>query len=273
MDAINAPWTLTRRASQRRRSGFFEKLHFPDSPPVHTQALNFWGLSPAIDVGGLCAAAATGAESGASAPPEGAQKTEELKILQARYCGSKKFHHICYNRSEGLAVPAAAQRSGVAQPHFTALTCTQVSPSDCRHTIMTIARAARHERRNVRVYVFQTHMEELARHLLLVSIFLDEEQAVKGEWVWLWYTLGSHRRLRSFTLWTDDELLRPVADRVETFLEVFGNSKVRDKTAEYITDRSKLLADIVLGDGHKSSAGTPKEFARCGRFSRWCEQR
>lgn len=31
------------------------------------------------------------------------------------------------------------------------------------------------------MYVFQTHMEELARHILLVSIFLDDEQPVKGE--------------------------------------------------------------------------------------------
>lgn len=52
------------------------------------------------------------------------------------------------------------------------------------------------------------------------------------------------------------------ADRVETFLEVFGNTKLRDKTAAYLTDRSKLLADIVLGDGHKSGAGTPQEFSR-----------
>lgn len=61
------------------------------------------------------------------------------------------------------------------------LTCTQVSPSDCRHTVLTIARAARHEKRNVKMFVFQTHMEELARHLLLVSIFLDEEMTVRGE--------------------------------------------------------------------------------------------
>ena len=54
---------------------------------------------------------------------------------------------------------------------------------------------------------------------------------------------------------------------METFLEVFGNSKLRDGTAAYLADRGRLLADVVLADGRKSGAGSEQEYVRlCGLF-------
>ena len=47
-------------------------------------------------------------------------------------------------------------------------------------------------------------------------------------------------------LWTllDDAL--PLKERVERFLEVHGNTQLREQSGEYVAQRGKLLADVVL---------------------------
>mmetsp|Transcript_910 Transcript_910/g.1613 ORF Transcript_910/g.1613 Transcript_910/m.1613 type:complete len:524 (-) Transcript_910:325-1896(-) len=104
------------------------------------------------------------------------------------------------------------------------LAILQVSPCDPRHTLQTLARSWRRQpERTVQITVFETSCEALARHMILISIFMDTELTAR--------------------------------DRMETYLEVFGNVKVREKTAEYLEERGKLLANVVLdsnfgeGDG------------------------
>ena len=60
----------------------------------------------------------------------------------------------------------------------------------------------------------QGHVEGLARHLLLLSILLDDAL--------------------------------PLKERVERFLEVHGNMQLREQSSAYLEQRGKLLADVVL---------------------------
>ena len=57
-------------------------------------------------------------------------------------------------------------------------------------------------------------MEGLARHMLLVAVLLDD--------------------------------VLPLKERVERFLEVHGNTQLREQSGEYVAQRGKLLADVVL---------------------------
>lgn len=149
--------------------------------PALLQALNFWGLSPPIDLIGLHEAGSSAAYPDASAASEAPQKAEELRVLQVGESRTLRVKNTLIQHRARLHQSEPAERASDARSTLVCLTCTQVSPSDCRHTALTIARAARHAKTNVLMYVFQTHMEELARHLLLVSIFLDEEQTMRGE--------------------------------------------------------------------------------------------
>ena len=76
----------------------------------------------------------------------------------------------------------------------------------------------------IHLYVYEDNPEALARHVLLVSILLD------------------------------DSLLPKV--RMERFLEVFGNALLRGDTADYVKQISKRLEEVMA----KLSAGeTPED--------------
>lgn len=77
----------------------------------------------------------------------------------------------------------------------------------CRaHRHGSIAQAPLH------FYVYETEPEVLARHILLISVLLDEEY--------------------------------PVRDRVEMFLEVHGNALLSERTAAYLGKRSSKRAAL-----------------------------
>mmetsp|Transcript_54266 Transcript_54266/g.172266 ORF Transcript_54266/g.172266 Transcript_54266/m.172266 type:complete len:155 (-) Transcript_54266:589-1053(-) len=91
---------------------------------------------------------------------------------------------------------------------------------------MTMCRSHRHPERDLVFYIFEDQHEVLARHMLLISILLDETLTPR--------------------------------DRVEIFLEVFGNANVREKCAAYVAEQGKKLASVVLeaseGKGGKESS-------------------
>lgn len=83
----------------------------------------------------------------------------------------------------------------------------QICPYDCRHTINTICRAARHAKENedspsIEILVYEDNVEGLARHVLLLAVLLDASLTIR--------------------------------ERAEIFLEIHGNILVQDKTEEYI---------------------------------------
>eukprot|EP00959_Pyramimonas_sp_CCMP1952_P088427 1849806-Pyramimonas_sp.AAC.1 len=104
------------------------------------------------------------------------------------------------------------------------LAVLQVAPSDPRHTLLTMAQAwRRNPEREVQMTVWESCCESLGRHMVLISIILDTELTAR--------------------------------DRMEMFLEVYGNIKIREKTAEYLEERGKMLASVVLDSSLKENDG------------------
>uniref|UniRef100_A0A7S0WW51 Uncharacterized protein n=1 Tax=Pyramimonas obovata TaxID=1411642 RepID=A0A7S0WW51_9CHLO len=104
------------------------------------------------------------------------------------------------------------------------LAVLQVAPSDPRHTLLTMARAWRRQpEREVQMTVWESSCESLARHMVLISIILDTDLTPR--------------------------------ERMEVFLEVYGNIKIRDKTAEYLEERGKMLGSVVLDSSFNEKDG------------------
>ncbi|KAF1791149.1 Dynein assembly factor 3, C-terminal domain [Phytophthora cactorum] len=93
-------------------------------------------------------------------------------------------------------------------------------PGDVRHVLATIARRRRWEpamkHRPVHIYIFEKAIETLSRDLLLIQVALDAHL--------------------------------PLRQRCNLFLEIFGNSRVQERTSAYIEEQAKLLIDFVYND-------------------------
>ncbi|EEY65485.1 uncharacterized protein PITG_16795 [Phytophthora infestans T30-4] len=70
--------------------------------------------------------------------------------------------------------------------------------------------------RPVHIYIFEKAIETLSRALLLIQVALDADL--------------------------------PLRQRCNLFLEIFGNSRVQERTSAYIEDQAKLLVDFVYND-------------------------
>eukprot|EP00592_Proboscia_alata_P017718 CAMPEP_0194400160 /NCGR_PEP_ID=MMETSP0174-20130528/127054_1 /TAXON_ID=216777 /ORGANISM="Proboscia alata, Strain PI-D3" /LENGTH=392 /DNA_ID=CAMNT_0039196635 /DNA_START=36 /DNA_END=1215 /DNA_ORIENTATION=+ len=95
-----------------------------------------------------------------------------------------------------------------------------VKPCDPRHIIKTMSEAKLRPEgftRPIHFYILEEHIEVLARHLLLFHIFLD--------------------------------VSIPIRHRAALFLEVFGNSLVQERTAEYIENAGIILTELIHKDG------------------------
>ncbi|POM77093.1 Hypothetical protein PHPALM_5577, partial [Phytophthora palmivora] len=93
-------------------------------------------------------------------------------------------------------------------------------PGDVRHVLATIARRHRWEsamkNRPVHIYILEKPIETLARDLLLIQVALD------------------------FNV--------PLRQRCNSFLEIFGNARVQERTSAYIEQQAKMLMDFVYND-------------------------
>eukprot|EP00899_Mesostigma_viride_P002116 jgi/Mesvir1/11905/Mv00248-RA.1 len=92
----------------------------------------------------------------------------------------------------------------------------QLGAADCRHSILTLCRSHRWHPypANLELVVYESEIACIARHMLLMSVILHEELLLK--------------------------------ERAEVFLELYWNSLLRQRTAEYMQERARLLADVVL---------------------------
>jgi dynein assembly factor 3 len=90
-----------------------------------------------------------------------------------------------------------------------------VGSGDLRHALRTIAALRRKGRRErkVKIFLYDTPLECVARHLLLLAVLTD------------WAV--------------------PIRVRANTFLEVFGNALVQERTALYIARLGQELVSFV----------------------------
>ena len=154
-----------------------------------------------------------------------------------------------------------------------------MAPGDCRHTALLLCRVGRTATGRMRAYVYevraatgrertmrrlvdccsrarsQGHMEGLARHMLLLSVLLDDALPVKGA---SWQANSAARHVASPALLVGRATVRPDvcvtdacsrrvrSERVELFLELHGNARLRERSGEYVAARGRLLADVAL---------------------------
>jgi len=100
-----------------------------------------------------------------------------------------------------------------------ALNILLIRPCDPRHIVKTIAERRRTSDRPMNIYILETPIEVLARHLLLLHVFVD-------------YSV-------------------PIRQRAVLFLEIFGNALVQEKTSSFIDDAGRNLVELVCGEKYE----------------------
>ncbi|KDO30945.1 hypothetical protein SPRG_04133 [Saprolegnia parasitica CBS 223.65] len=119
-----------------------------------------------------------------------------------------------FDLHEGVAEPATDDQG--TDDDTTPLSLLVVNPGDIRHVLTTISRSRRWQKRPLHIYLFEKANESLARALLLLQIV--------HEW----------------------EL--PLRQRCNTFLEVFGNALLQERTSEFIEEKAKELVELVCNE-------------------------
>jgi len=145
----------------------------------------FWGLSPAVDLVKTYYDATGGGETRAK---ENSTGNEQLRSeIQLEDGDDEELRFLC------------------------------IGAGDVR-TIANLRRdqAQKNSEKKVRLYLFDTPIESLARHLLLLAIATDWEL--------------------------------PLQKRVNIFLEVLGNAKVQERTSKYIAKVATNLVRFVCND-------------------------
>ncbi|KAF0698049.1 Aste57867_11297 [Aphanomyces stellatus] len=119
-----------------------------------------------------------------------------------------------FDLQEDVSPPADANQAlpDAAEP----LRVLVLSPGDIRHVLTTIARSRRWKKRPLHIYLYEKAPESLARSLLLLQIVHDWEI--------------------------------PLRQRCNTFLEVFGNALVQERTCDYIQDKANQLVELVCNE-------------------------
>ncbi|GMH41552.1 hypothetical protein BSKO_09462 [Bryopsis sp. KO-2023] len=115
-------------------------------------------------------------------------------------------------------IPESLQETTTTSKPSEIFRSLQVCPNDCRHTVTTLCRTSRHlsegtDSEGIEIVVYEECIENLARHILLVLVLLDENLSVR--------------------------------DRVETFLELHGNVFIQEKTEAYLEALGKRLERFV----------------------------
>ncbi|XP_038079414.1 dynein assembly factor 3, axonemal-like [Patiria miniata] len=95
------------------------------------------------------------------------------------------------------------------------LNILMIGAGDCRHMLKTIALSHRHKKKQINFYVIESNLELLGRHLLLTNLALESPK------------------------------LMGLQEKTELFLEVFGNSLVRQQTRDYIVSKAKDFIRMV----------------------------
>lgn len=90
-----------------------------------------------------------------------------------------------------------------------------VGAGDSRHIIKTIAHAIRHRKRKLNFYVIEGNHEVLARHLLFLSLCLESPDKMG------------------------------LQEKTELFLELFGNTLVRQQTGNYLVTKATEFIKMV----------------------------
>ncbi|XP_013396625.1 dynein assembly factor 3, axonemal [Lingula anatina] len=100
------------------------------------------------------------------------------------------------------------------------LNILMVGAGDCRHILKTLAHTYRWPRQKINFYILEANMECYARHLLLLTIALESQNRMG------------------------------LQEKTELFMELFGNTLVRQQTCEYLESMSNEFIKMVTDFDH-----------------------
>ncbi|KAJ3051740.1 Dynein assembly factor 3, axonemal [Rhizophlyctis rosea] len=124
---------------------------------------------------------------------------------------------MCLAKSKNRANETVPQLNTPLEP----LEILQIGASDVRHILKTAGRAWRHGERGLNFHVIEPQSSILARNMLLMSVILDVESELS------------------------------LQDKTDLFLELYGNTLLRERTADLVRDRSSALIRVVTDEkGH-----------------------
>nr|F6S9E6.2 RecName: Full=Dynein axonemal assembly factor 3 [Xenopus tropicalis] len=98
-----------------------------------------------------------------------------------------------------------------------------VGGGDGRHILKTICQASRWPHRKLKFFIIESDLELLARHMLFLSLALEHPEQMG------------------------------LQEKSELFLELFGNSLIRNKTASYLQEKSELFIRYVTDPDYQQS--------------------
>ncbi|XP_071818838.1 dynein axonemal assembly factor 3-like isoform X2 [Apostichopus japonicus] len=90
-----------------------------------------------------------------------------------------------------------------------------VGGGDCRHILKAISQAWKEPNKQFNFYIIENNLEILARHMLLLHVVLEAPENVG------------------------------LQEKTETFLEIFGNSLIREQTNNYIANMATQFIKMV----------------------------
>ncbi|CAM9189410.1 unnamed protein product, partial [Laminaria digitata] len=125
--------------------------------------------------------------------------------------GSQEREGIGAHTMWGYAPAQDLLRDAPLQGEANVLIC---QPGDIGHLLRTIGTRRRHPQHTINLYVWESQMEVVARHLLLLQVAQDWEL--------------------------------PMRQRANVFLEIFGNCLVQDRTGRYIARLGKELENMLF---------------------------
>ncbi|XP_049803437.1 dynein axonemal assembly factor 3 [Schistocerca nitens] len=105
-------------------------------------------------------------------------------------------------------------------PERTPLNILLIGTSDARHVIKTLAKSYTHSKRHIRFFVYELHLEVLARQMLLLSVVLEPPEK-----------LG-------------------LLEKTRIFMELYGNAFLRASTASYLSKKCNHLIRMITDEEH-----------------------
>jgi dynein assembly factor 3 len=124
--------------------------------------------------------------------------------------------HAMWGHSSALDLQDDLNADDAPGDEDTPLNILLVNSGDPRHVIKTISQRRRHAKRPLHFYLYDKPVEVLARQALLLQVLHDWEI--------------------------------PIRQRCNTFLEIFGNSLVQERTAKYIHSKGAELVELICNN-------------------------
>ncbi|OCT72926.1 dynein assembly factor 3, axonemal isoform X2 [Xenopus laevis] len=147
----------------------------------------------------------------------GAVQTEELRSMAA--AAGRRMGPSWWGFSPALDLQVHCLQGTIQ--HLTSsdglpeLNILLVGGGDGRHLLKTICQASRWPHRKLKFFIIESDLELLARHMLFLSLALEHPEQMG------------------------------LQEKSELFLELFGNSLIRSKTANYLQEKSELFIQCV----------------------------